>query len=65
MNLTKKQHPANKGQKAMLDLGPYANFIIAAYSISALTLIALTLWVHWQEAHHKKMLSLFSDENEK
>lgn len=48
----------------MLNLGPYAEFIIAAYSISAITLIALTLWVHKNEAHHKKMLSFFNDENE-
>ena len=47
----------------MLDLGPYSEFIIAAYSISAITLIALTIWVHKSEAHHKKMLSMFEDEN--
>ena len=47
----------------MLDLGPYSEFIIAAYSISAITLIALTIWVHKSEAHHKKMLSMFDDEN--
>ena len=47
----------------MLDLGPYSEFIIAAYSISALTLIALTIWVHKSEAHHKKMLSMIEDDN--
>ena len=46
----------------MLDLGPYSEFIIAAYSISAITLIALTIWVHKSETHHKKMLSMFEDD---
>jgi len=45
----------------MLNLGPYSNFIIAAYAISILTLIGLVIWVHKNEAHHKKMLSLFSE----
>ncbi len=50
----------------MLELGPYSNYIIAAYGLSGLTLIALTLWVHYSEKHHAKMLELFQsdDQNE-
>ncbi len=44
----------------MLELGPYANFIIACYAISFLTLIGLVIWVHRSETHHKKMLDLFT-----
>ncbi len=47
----------------MLDLGPYSEFIIAAYSISAITLLTLTIWVHKSEAYHKKMLSMFEDDS--
>lgn len=47
----------------MQSLGPYSNFIIAAYAISIFTLIGLVIWVHKSEAHHKKMLSLFSEKD--
>lgn len=40
----------------MLDLGPYSEFIIAAYSISFVTLASLIIWVHHSESHHKKQL---------
>ena len=46
----------------MFDLGPHANFIIACYGISFITLIALVIWVNRSEAHHKKMLEMFSSE---
>lgn len=45
----------------MFNLGPYAEFIIACYGISLITLAALTLWIHRQEARYKKQLELFSD----
>lgn len=48
----------------MFDLGPYSEFIIASYSLSALTLITLTLWVHQKERHHLKILSLLNEEEE-
>lgn len=48
----------------MIELGPYANFIIAAYAISALTLMSLTIWVHLSENHHKKTLTFFQDDDE-
>lgn len=48
----------------MFDLGPHANFIIACYGISFITLIALVIWVNRSEAHHKKMLELFSSDKE-
>lgn len=46
----------------MFNLGPFSEFIIASYAISAITLLGLTIWVHRKEAHYKKMLKLFSDE---
>ncbi len=49
----------------MLDLGPYANFIIACYGISFITLIGLVIWVNRSETHHKKMLDLFTRDKEK
>ena len=45
----------------MLNLGPYSEFIIACYAISVLTLAALTIWVHRQENHYKKRLTLLED----
>lgn len=48
----------------MLNLGPYAEFIIACYSISLLTLAALTIWVHRQESHYKKRLSMLETEDD-
>lgn len=49
----------------MLNLGPYSEFIIACYGITLFTLAGLVIWVHRNEHHHKKMLDLFTDENEK
>ena len=48
----------------MLDLGPHANFILAAYGLSLITLITLTIWVHMSEHHHKQKLSFFSKDKE-
>lgn len=44
-------------------LGPHSHFIIAAYSLSAVTLLALIIWVHRKESHYKKMLDLFSEDD--
>lgn len=49
----------------MLELGPYANFIIACYGISFITLVGLVIWVNRSESHHKKMLDLFTIDREK
>lgn len=46
----------------MFNLGPYSEFIIASYAISAITLLGLTIWVHRKEAYYKKILKLFSDD---
>lgn len=43
------------------NLGPYAAFIIACYSISLVTLAALTFWVHHQESRYKKLLKQYED----
>ncbi len=45
----------------MLDLGPFSEFIIAAYSISFVTLVGLIIWVHHSESHHKKQLDLLKE----
>ncbi len=46
----------------IFNLGPYADFIIACYAISLVTLAALVIWVHRQEAKYKKLLKLYEDE---
>lgn len=48
----------------MFDLGPYSQFIIAAYSISLVTLLGLTIWVHASEKNYEKKLSYFQKEAE-
>lgn len=37
-------------------LGPFANFILAAYTISAVTLIGLTIWVIYNEMNQRQEL---------
>lgn len=48
----------------MPDLGPYSHFILAAYGLSAFTLLALTIWVHRSETYHAKQLALFEKDDE-
>lgn len=45
----------------MFNLGPYAEFIIACYAISLITLAALTIWVNRQESHYKKRLAMIEE----
>lgn len=41
----------------MLDLGPHAVFIVAAYSGVAIVIAALIAWVAWSSANAKRRLA--------
>ena len=47
----------------MLGLGPFAVFIIAAYSIPAITLLALTTWVVLSEKRQRSELEKLGASN--
>lgn len=44
-----------------MNLGPHANFIIAAYSVAALVVAALTIWIWRDYATQRRLLRDLED----
>jgi heme exporter protein D len=40
-----------------MDLGPYASFIVAAYTLTALVVLALILWVGFNYRAQRRILA--------